>query len=213
MANVLYFEGAGMDFYGEAIKQSDVGNFRIRTAFTNNDGKKIYIELGNGARWGYKSTRSKKKTCISKWALHISHMHEITDGDDDENKNRISHDRQATVLLDYSKEDITKWINENLNCSFDTIEVLGDFYGYRVHGDNRTYNFMEEIELNHDRAGARKQAYELADEAYREALGERYSIIGRHGMDADSLTIRCYASDEALAKTGLPRMQRIEVTY
>ena len=36
---ILYFEGAG------CISAGEVANCRIRTAFTNNDGKKIYIEF------------------------------------------------------------------------------------------------------------------------------------------------------------------------
>ncbi|MDO7204271.1 hypothetical protein Q5M85_09075 [Paraclostridium bifermentans] len=37
------FEGAGMNIYEEG---SDVGNYRIRTAFIDNNGNKIYLELG-----------------------------------------------------------------------------------------------------------------------------------------------------------------------
>ncbi|WP_145142227.1 hypothetical protein [Paenibacillus sp. Y412MC10] len=47
---ILYFEAAGMDFYEEeTYKVSDVGNFRIRTAFANDQGEQYYIELTNAA--------------------------------------------------------------------------------------------------------------------------------------------------------------------
>ena len=39
---VLYFEGAGMNTYESG---EDVGNHRIRTAFLNNEGKAIYLEI------------------------------------------------------------------------------------------------------------------------------------------------------------------------
>ena len=37
MSKVLYFEGAG------CVPCNDVENCRIRTAFTNNEGEKVYI--------------------------------------------------------------------------------------------------------------------------------------------------------------------------
>lgn len=43
MKKILLFEGAGMNIYEEG---SDVENYRIRTAFINGNGDKIYLELG-----------------------------------------------------------------------------------------------------------------------------------------------------------------------
>jgi len=39
VVKTLFFEGAG------AVERGDVENCRIRTAFTTNDGKKVYLEL------------------------------------------------------------------------------------------------------------------------------------------------------------------------
>ena len=39
MSKTLFFEGAG------CVPCGEVANCRIRTAFTNNDGKKVYIEF------------------------------------------------------------------------------------------------------------------------------------------------------------------------
>ena len=51
---VLYFEGAGWS--GADISKRTIGNCRIRTAFINNEGRKIYLEIT-----GYeKSTNDKK---------------------------------------------------------------------------------------------------------------------------------------------------------
>ncbi|MCM3227547.1 hypothetical protein [Terribacillus saccharophilus] len=206
---ILYFEGAGWDFYSEEQTAfSDVGNFRIRTAFKNLDGTKIYIELTNGARH---DTTKEKPVVLTQFALYISHLSKI-DGTDDENKRCIKHDWKAVRLLNYTKEDITRWINENLNCDFDTISVLDSFYGYHAHGDKHgTYNLMEDIDLNHARAVARKEAYNKIDEEYRTKLREKYSVTNLLEMDDASITIRCHASDQKLKE--LPRVQRVPVLY
>ena len=49
----LYFEGAGC--IGTQV--NDVENCRIRTAFRDNDGKEIYLELGGFKRVEKKATR------------------------------------------------------------------------------------------------------------------------------------------------------------
>lgn len=211
MTKVLYFEGVGVDFYSEEqTNYSDVGNFRIRTAFKNLDGKQIYIEMGNCIRHDWTNKKPKK---ITDFALRIDHLFEIVhnNGSDDENKTGIVFNWKSVQKLNYTKQDITKWINENLNCDFDTIQVLDFFYGYRVHGEGRTYNFMEDIELNHARATARKEQYNKVDLEYREYLNEKYSKIGLFGMDSESITIRCHASDQALKDK--PRVQKIAVSY
>lgn len=206
----LYFEGAGMDFYDEAAKHSNVGNFRIRTVFSNLDGKQIYLEMGRGSSYGYKG-RSKKLKVISEWALYIASMHEVTGGPDDENNSRIPYDwRDVRDNNSFSKEDITAWINKNLNCDFETIEVIDRFYGYHTFSQSG-YVPMEEIELNHERAAKRKEVYEQQDLKYRELLNHRFSVIGLQDMDAESLTIRSHASEESLTRANLPRIQKFVI--
>lgn len=41
----LYFEGAG---WSDTDSSTNVGNCRIRTAFTNDDGRQIYLEMSSG---------------------------------------------------------------------------------------------------------------------------------------------------------------------
>jgi hypothetical protein len=156
MKKVLYFEGAG--WAGADTSKNTIGNCRIRTAFTNNEGKKIYFEASAAAIYD-------KKTITRYW-LYIDHVFYITGDNNDCNKNSIKFDWQdLRDNYNYSKEDITKWINENLNCSFDTIEILPDLSGYRVHGDNRTYNMMEDYNYNSEliqkREEIHKYFYEL----------------------------------------------------
>lgn len=207
MTNVLYFEGAGMNFYSEEQTNfSDVGNFRIRTAFKNLNGVEYYIEMGSCPRY------DKKGKVETSWGLRIDHLFKIEDRHKEELSTgdyEIKKDWQEIRKLDYTTEHITKWINENLNCNFDTIEVLDSFQGYRVHADNGGYNLIENADINHERASRRKAAYEKIDMEYRKALNEKYSKISLIDMSDNSLTIRCYASEQAIGN--LPRVQTISI--
>jgi len=209
--NVLYFEGAGMNFYSEEqTNYSDVGNFRIRTAFKNLDGTSFYIELGNCPRF---ENKGKKMKVVTDFALRIEHLFKLEDRFKEELEMggyEMKKNHLEIRKLDYTKSSITKWINENLNCNFDTIQVLNEFYGYRVHGDG-AYNLMEDIELNHDRAAAREQAYNNVDMEYRNFLNAKYSKISLLDMDDESISIRCYASDSELKDK--PRHLKVPVNY
>lgn len=212
MKKVLYFEGAGMDFYEEESKKfSDVGNFRIRTSFFNNEGVQYYLELGNSVRY------DKKGKVRQGYGIHVDHWFKISDKllneKDYEHGYEIKKDFLTYREIDYTKKNITQWINENMNCSFDTIEVLCNYYGYRVHGDNGTYNLMETIDLNHERAKKRKEKYDEIDMEYRKTLNEKYSKIGLLEMNAESITIRCHASKESLQGKNLERIVRIPIEY
>lgn len=219
--NILYFEGAGMNFYDkEQTDFSDVGNFRIRTSFKNLDGIQFYIELGNCPRYNDKHKK------ISDWGLRIDHLFKV------EEKNIYEEIKKTTLAmfhndyeyemprdnleirkLDYTKSSITKWINENLNCDFDSIQVLSEFYGYRVHAGNGVFNLMEEINVNHERANARKKCYEKIDNEYKEKLNEKYSKINLLSMKEKSIVIRSYASAESLSNANLEREREIVVDY
>ncbi|QJI52309.1 hypothetical protein [Psychrobacillus phage Perkons] len=212
MTNVLYFEGAGMEFYEDITKKlSDVGNFRIRSSFLNNEGVQFYIEMGNTNKFDKKG---KGKT-LEKMGMWVDFCFKIPNDKNDEVKYHEifskTNEHLELAKMDYTKENIAKWINEKLNCNFDTIEVLDSFYGYYVHGDNRTYNRMEDIELIHNRAIARKEAYNSVDIEYRTLLNEKYSMIGLLEMDNESITIKCHASDQALGNN--ERIKRIPVIY
>lgn len=215
MKKTLYFEGAGLDFYESC--PSDVGNYRIRTAFKNLNGDSIYIELGRSSRFcqvGKNGKTLKKPKLVSEWALHIDYVFEIVPGEKDNcNNSRINYDWQHIKdNYDYTKSDITRWINENLNCDFDTIEVLDWLSGYRVHGKGQEkYNLMDDFPVNHELTTRRKAAYETIDQEYRKALHETYSKIGLLEMDDTTITIRCYASDLAMSKTDLPRTRQISI--
>lgn len=52
--------------------------------------------------------------------------------------------------LEYTKENILKFVNSNCNCSFETVIVLPDLAGYRVHSDSGKHNTPERYKLMED---------------------------------------------------------------
>jgi len=159
----LYFEGAGMEFYGEEQKISDVGNFRIRTSFKNLTDDIIYLELGDIPK------HDKKNKKIIGMGIQIMFMHYITDDPeiDDCNNSRIPYNRDSINLYSYQKEDITKIINKLCNTDYDSIEVLPSLAGYRVHKDGGGVNLVNTFKYNKNltvkREGIRKHFYELEE--------------------------------------------------
>ncbi|MBN3352009.1 hypothetical protein CF086_17075 [Clostridium botulinum] len=198
--NILYFEGAGCNY--NPNEKSDIGNYRIRTAFINNEGKLIYLELG-----GHEFSDKKKGI---HWKTHIDHAFYITnDNDDNCNNNRINYNWQyIRDNVTYTKKNIVKYINKLCNTNFDTMEVLDFMEDYRVHGDNYKYNLMDNHIVNRKRTEARKKAYKEVDMDYRKKLNEKYSKISLLKMDDESITIRCYASSQSMLKAGLTEQDR-----
>lgn len=147
----LIFEGAGWEGADSSI-QSGVGNCRIRTRIRNNEGRVIYLEMGGTIKsWNEKRDFAKGLTFIgrtdhcfyadSKWDSNRSYSEGLRD--------------KEQGHFEYSKENILKFVNENLNCSFDFMEVIND-NSVRVHdtkeplcdcsnGDYEPYN---DIEIN-----------------------------------------------------------------
>lgn len=162
---ILYLEGAGIN----TEDCGDVGNCRIRTAFTNKEGKKIYFEASNGA---------KNDTII--WSLHY-----ITDeiekngyNTDDENKHSIKFDR--TICKEWSLENLLK-IVQSVGGDFEQVICLPDLAGYRVHkekrdyknGNIKNYNYGDEFYYNAEQTERRIVVH---DEIYRteQAKGEKF---------------------------------------
>ena len=118
---ILYFEGAG------CVPAGEVANCRIRTAFTNDNGKKIYVEF----------------TCNSGMGLGFcDYCHYITDGlnIDDCNESRLPCECKK---FPYTYKGILNFINENCNASFDEIVVLDNLAGFRVHNGSGKHNTSE----------------------------------------------------------------------
>ena len=124
---VLYFEGAG------CVPRGDVENCRIRTRFINNEGKEIYLEI-----LGFEVT--KHHSNIYKQYKNFASIDFCFENNCNEKSRlrELEHNH-----FEYTKENILSWVNENLNCSFEGVQILDDTKGYRVHGGCNTYNLME----------------------------------------------------------------------
>lgn len=144
----LYFEGAGWAD-ADTSKSTNVGNCRIRTAFINNKGRKIYLELTSYTKSKY-DVKNKRypEYEIGHVLGFVDYCFYIDTESKDPCNNCVIRKVERNIKFNYTKEDIIKMINKNLDCSFDNIEALPDLAGYRVHGENRTFNFMEDY--NHD---------------------------------------------------------------
>lgn len=130
----LYFEGAGY------VPRGEVENCRIRTAFHNDKGEAIYLEI-LGVEVTKHSAPSLKKY---NYAGIVDFCHYIL-GDDDANKHSIKEARDKT--FEYTKANILRFIN-SLGCSFDQVVILPDLAGYRVFKDGGGYNFGDEFQYN-----------------------------------------------------------------
>lgn len=132
---ILYFEGAG------CVPCGDVANCRIRTAFANNDGKKIYLEMCASEKSKYTPTSFKMfNNCT-----FILNCHYITTEGDDENKNRINVENKH---FEYTYNNILNFVNKTFNCNFNSVVVLNNLAGYRVHKNNDGYNFGDEFKYS-----------------------------------------------------------------
>lgn len=197
---ILFFEGAG------CVPAGDIDNCRIRTAFINNDGKKIYIEMMNGCRYEDKKGKTVKS---SDNALYIDYCHYVTGDPEDCNINRLDIERNQHISknFDYCKKDILEIINKNCNCDFTDLQVLSEFENYRVHAGNHQYNLMDNHILNPERTQKRQAAY---DDMYQKGLKLRkYPCICTTNITEDSITFKFPDTDEAIKAAGLQR----EYTY
>lgn len=127
----LYFEGAG------CVPCGEVENCRIRTAFHNDEGNPIYLEI-----LGIEVTKHNRKTYPNiDFVGIIDHCFYIL-SDDDCNKHSIRSLTHTT--FEYTKAEILRIVN-SLGCSFDAVVILPDLAGYRVHKDGGGYCFGDEF--------------------------------------------------------------------
>lgn len=165
----LYVEGAG---WSKAIRgYSDIPNCRIRTAFTNNDGKKIYFEviadevdkrrIKDKRNFGYP---------LGTPLGFVDFAHYITDDQeiDDCNESKVYFngqivERSHDSIFIFTYENLKKFINERFNCSFDEVVCLNELTGYCVHsgkarkgwGTSEMYNFGDEFPYDAEKTAKR----------------------------------------------------------
>lgn len=193
---VLYFEGAG------CVPCNNVENCRIRTAFTNRDGKKIYIELLSGCK-----NRIKYPKIISEDGyLCCNYCHYITEDPeiDDCNYSRLDCERNQNMeKLKYTKENILTFVNENCNADFEEVVILDSLAGFCVHSDSGKYNTPERYNygdvFNYDAELTRRRR-EKVEEMKKEfcvLFNQKYDNTSYY-IENGNLTVRINTDEKAL---------------
>lgn len=147
----LIFEGAGWE-KAESSIVSGVGNCRIRTRIRNNEGRVIYLEMSGFIHSGNNKPQFAKGFSVVGHTSHCFYADSEWDSNRSCSENLSSKERGH---FEYSKENILKWVNENLNCSFDNMEVIND-NSVRVHDTKEPlcdcskgdYTPYKDIEIN-----------------------------------------------------------------
>lgn len=155
MTKTLYFEGAGMfnDEFG------DLGNCRIRTCFADDSGRVLYLEVSGiekDSRWLKHHPELKGSGRVA----FIDFLFEATGDHEDCNKNCLPEERGAYFA--YGKYELLAFVN-SLGCSFDSVEVLPELAGYRVHAGRDEYNRGDLFEPDW---GKTRRAEQIRSEEY-----------------------------------------------
>lgn len=214
MEKILYFCPEGMP----DTKVNDVENCRISTAFKNDNGEKIFLEVYSG----YHHTFSGKKLLKSEdgfLTIEPGSCYYITDDPaiDDENESRFLPVEEKLPILRYTKNDILRFVNEYCNCSFTKIEVLHEFSGYYPLPSRRKYNLSNDFINIPARNKAREKIFnEVAKEyftsIYRKNIQKEKLSLAKYrreledrrtwsvkSMDENTITLHSYAYDELIS--------------
>ena len=197
MSKTLFFEGAG------CVPRGEVANCRIRTAFTNNDGKKVYIEFTSYTvtKEDHKKYRRYLSYNIGENLGFCDFCHYITDDPkiDDCNESRLKCERNGHFL--YTYEDILNFVNENCNASFEKIVVLDNLAGYRVHNDSGKYNTSERYNFGdifvYDEELTKKRIEKVAElkKHFTKIFNQRYDNTSYY-IENNALTV-CLGVEES----------------
>lgn len=212
MDKVLYFEGAGWENC-DTSKNSGVGNCRIRTAFSNKKGKKIYLEIISSQK-----TEKDLKLHrfdgfeVGEYIGFIDSCFYITDDPDidDCNHGRLKVERKTRIH--FTLDEILEFVNSKCYGNFDRIQVLNTLSGYNVfndkgkHGTFSMYNYGDEFtylpEL-HERMKAERNELQ---KKYSELFSKRFDNTSYWVNDGEKQTpnimhVRFNISDKKLIET------------
>lgn len=187
MSKILYFEGAGMP---ETERSGDVGNCRIRTAFSLPDGKRVYLEVSawqpSQLQADYYNERRGSGRMMKAGNLYAdieSAFFIANDGIID--KDDHPHIKSVDLLFDWSLDGILK-IVRSVGGDFDEVVCLPDLAGYSVHAttiqlftEGRRYNYGDEFKYNPEQTARRIAKYrELYEEENRS--GEKFPKLSSY---------------------------------
>lgn len=203
----LYFEGAG------CVPANDVENRRIRTAFTNKAGEKIYLEMFSGCkhtrvRYGKDGKRLKNPKLVTEVGyICCDSCHYITSDPkiDDVNYSRLSCERNAELEMKYTKANILAFVNEHCNADFDEIVVLDNLAGYRVFADYTKdtvntplmYNYGDTFEYDAELTKKRRAKVEQMKKEFEQLFNQKYDNTSYY-IENGNLVVRLNVSDDAL---------------
>lgn len=203
MTKTLYFEGAGCN--GANAEYNGL-NCRIRTAFHNNDGEMIYLELNGAHPNKYQAKEAKKnKITLPSTYMYVDFAHYITDDPkiDDCNDSRIKTiDYDEMIKINYTLENIMNFVNTQFNCSFDSVVILDDLAGYRVFtdkprkgwGTSEEFNFGDCFNYDEDLTKRRIAKVAELQEYFKEIFNQKYDNTSYYIKDS-KLTV-CIGVEE-----------------
>lgn len=205
---VLYFEGAG------CVPCNDVENCRIRTAFTNKEGKKVYIEFISGYKhtvveYGKNGKKLKQPKTISEDGyLFCDYCYYITDDPeiDDCNVSVLECERNSSIeKVKYTKENILNFINKYCNADFDEIVILDNLAGFRVFSDGKhntfsAYNYGDEFNYNKELTEKRIEKVKEMKKYFSKLFNQKYDNTCYYINNNSELEVRIAVSDQALQK-------------
>lgn len=218
----LYFEGAG------CVPANDVENCRIRTAFTNKAGEKIYLEMSSGCkhtrvRYGVAGKLESPKKIITTEDGYIccDFCHYITSDPkiDDVNYSRLSCERNAELKMKYTKANILAFVNEHCNADFDEIVVLDNLAEYRVFADYTKntvntplmYNYGDTFEYDAELTKKRRAKVEQMKKEFEQLFNQRYDDNTSYYIKNGDLVVRLNVSDDALEAANWTKGRRFIV--
>ena len=165
----LYFEGAG------CVPRGDLENCRIRTAFTLDNGNKVYLEIS-----GIEVTKSMLPVYKAyKNVGFVDHCFYITGGYNNENNSKvyredgIAYERNSQTFFEYDPENLLAFVN-GLGASFDAVQILPNLAGYRVHKDGGGYNFADEFTYDIERTVQAEKIKQFFYEFEKNELGKKF---------------------------------------
>lgn len=217
----LYFEGAG------CVPANDVENCRIRTAFTNKAGEKIYLEMSSGCkhtrvRYGVagKLESPKKIITTEDGYIYCDFCHYITSDPkiDDVNYSRLSCECNAELKMKYTKANILTFVNEYCNADFDEIVVLDNLAGYKVFADYTKdtvntplmYNYGDTFEYDAELTKKRRIKVEQMKKEFEQLFNQEYDNTSYYIKNGD-LVVGLNVSDDALEAANWTKGRRFIV--
>lgn len=176
---------------------------RIRTAFHNDAGDMIYLEL-SGIYPG------NPYLCINS-AFYITDDPET----DDCSVNKIDALSYSSIVnTPYTLRAIKDVVNHCFGCSFEEIVIPDQLAGYRVFADSqigayntsKAYNFGDDFSYNETLTKKRIIRVRELQEYFKKLFNQRYDNTS-YWIEKDNLMVRLNVTDEKLAKAGYTERQ------